>query len=245
MTVLIPELSFVTWTVLAVATFIVGMTKSALPGAVTIAVAMYAAVLPARASTGPILVLLILGDLGAVIAYRRTVSWSTLVRLIPAVGIGLILGYGFLDIANDAQVAIAIAIILLLIIAIGIYQRKKAQIRSASTPANPQRRGHLQRLFYGTSSGFMTMVANAAGPSMSMYFLTVQLPVRMFLGTMAWFFAVINLIKLPFSIHLGLVTVESVWMNIALIPCLVLGFTAGLFLVQRVSQNVFERLIIL
>src|SRR5690625_1809454 len=101
------------------------------------------------------------------------------------------------------------------------------------------------RLLYGTSGGFMTMVANAAGPSLSMYFLTVQLPARMFLGTMAWFFAVVNLIKLPFSINLGLVTFESIVMNLALIPALIVGFMTGLFIIKRVTQKTFEQLIII
>lgn len=251
MITLLPDLSVTTWVVLTLATFIVGITKSALPGAVTIVVAMYAAVLPAKESTGAILVLLILGDFGAILVYRRTVSWATLVRLIPTVIFGLILGYLFLDFSNDTQVSIAIAVILLLIIGVGLYQTRqtrKAHTKTASPSGGAAPSSELktrtERLFYGTSGGFMTMVANAAGPSMSMYFLTVRLPARMFLGTMAWFFAVINLIKLPFSINLGLVTPESVVMNIVLIPALIGGFMAGLFVIKRVTQETFEHLII-
>lgn len=91
----------------------------------------------------------------------------------------------------------------------------------------------------------MTMVANAAGPSLGMYFLTVHLPARYFLGTMAVFFAVINLIKLPFSIQLGLITLESLAMNLALIPALAIGFMIGRLIVNRIDQKTFERLVVL
>ena len=53
---------------------------------------------------------------------------------------------------------------------------------------------------YGTLGGFTTMVANAAGPVMSMYFLASRFPVKEFLGTAAWFFAIVNIAKVPFSV---------------------------------------------
>ena len=39
-----------------------------------------------------------------------------------------------------------------------------------------------------------------------MYFLAARFPVQAFLGTSAWFFAVVNVSKLPFSFGLGLIT---------------------------------------
>lgn len=242
-----PELSVLAWAVLALATVVVGLTKSAIPGAITIAVALYAAVLPAKESTGAILVILILGDLGAILMYRRTVSWATLVKLIPAVVLGLALGYWFLAVSNDSQVAIAIAVILLLIIAVGLIQTRRVRTAepAAATGGQRPKGGIGQRLFYGGAGGFMTMIANAAGPALSMYFLTVRLPVRMFLGTMALFFAILNIIKLPFSINLGLITMESLAMNLALVPALAAGFAFGRFLIKRIKQEAFEQLIII
>src|SRR5690625_1637081 len=174
---------------------------------------MYAAVLPAKESTGAILVLLILGDFGAILVYRRTVSWATLVRLIPTVILGLVLGYLFLDFSNDAQVSIAIAVILLLIISVGLYQTRqtrkshaKADLPSGGSAPSSGLQARAERLFYGTSGGFMTMVANGAGPSMSICFLTVGLTARQVLGDLAVFFAVMHIIKLHFAIKLGIVT---------------------------------------
>lgn len=63
-------LSTAAWLTLAVGALLVGLSKTAVPGAGTISVAVFAAVLPAKASTGVLLELLMVGDLFAVYAYR-------------------------------------------------------------------------------------------------------------------------------------------------------------------------------
>ena len=67
---------------LAVASALVGFSKTAISGANTVSLAVFAAVLPARESTGVILPLLIAGDVLAVLAYRRHAHWPTLLRLL-------------------------------------------------------------------------------------------------------------------------------------------------------------------
>ena len=52
-------------------------------------------------------------------------------------------------------------------------------------------------------AGSTTMIANAAGPVMTIYLLACRLPKFEFVGTAAWFFFAINLLKVPFSASLG------------------------------------------
>jgi hypothetical protein len=61
-------------------------------GANTVSLAIFAAVLPARASTGALLPILIAGDVLAVLTYRRHAHWPTLWRLFPAVAVGVVAG---------------------------------------------------------------------------------------------------------------------------------------------------------
>ena len=75
-------LSTSTWVVLVIAAAAIGVSKTALPGAATLAVALFAAVLPAKASTGTMLVLLLVGDVLAIWMYRRDADWPTLRRLV-------------------------------------------------------------------------------------------------------------------------------------------------------------------
>src|SRR5699024_8901051 len=108
-----PELSVLAWLLLAIAALFVGLSKTALPGSNTISVAIFAALLPAKQSTGALLVLLIVGDAFAVWSYRRHASWPVLRRLVPTVLAGLVLGALFLAVASDAEVRRVIGVILL------------------------------------------------------------------------------------------------------------------------------------
>ncbi len=49
-----PDLSLVAWLVLALGAVVIGLSKAALPGAGTVAVVLFASVLPAKESTGTI-----------------------------------------------------------------------------------------------------------------------------------------------------------------------------------------------
>jgi uncharacterized membrane protein YfcA len=235
----VPDLTWFAWALLGAAALVVGLSKTALPGSATVAVAIFAAVLPAKQSTGTILLLLIVADLFAVTTYRRHVNWRALLRLAPAVVVGLLLGVAFLAIADDAWVKRTIAVILLAVITITLVRRR---MRAAVDSGGPHR---VAAATYGSLGGFTTMVANAAGPVMSMYFLASRFAVKEFLGTAAWFFAIVNLSKVPFSIGLGLITVPGLLIDLVLVPLVVGGALAGRWLAGRLDQVLFERLVIL
>lgn len=234
----VTDLAWYAWALLGVAALVIGLSKTAVPGAGTVAVAIFAAVLPARQSTGTILLLLILADIFAVLTYRRHTVWKALLRLAPAVVAGILLGVVFLAFADDAWVKRTIGVILLVVIAITLFRRR---MTAPVVDARPHR---LAAATYGTLSGFTTMVANAAGPVMSMYFLAMRFPVKEFLGTAAWFFAIVNVSKLPFSIGLGLITVPGLVIDLVLVPLVVGGALFGRWLAGRLNQVVFERLVI-
>lgn len=58
----------------------------------------------------------------------------------------------------------------------------------------------LASIALGAAAGFSTMVANAGGPMMTLYLLRLGVTPRAFLGTVAWFFFVVNVLKVPLSI---------------------------------------------
>ncbi|MBC7550218.1 MAG: sulfite exporter TauE/SafE family protein, partial [Cellulomonas sp.] len=97
---------------------------------------------------------------------------------------------------------------------------------------------------YGVLAGFTTMVANAGGPVMSLYFLAARFSVNQFLGTAAWFFLAVNLAKSPFSISLGLISAESLRLDLVLAPAVVVGALVGRRLARRINQTLFDRLIL-
>ncbi|QIM17351.1 sulfite exporter TauE/SafE family protein [Leucobacter insecticola] len=233
---MLPMLPVWGWTLLVVSGLIVGLSKAALPGANTIAVAVFATVLPAKASTGALLLLLIVGDVFALWAYRKHADWPTILRLFPTVVVGVLLGVVFLAVSSDGGVRRVIGVILLLLVGISLWRRfgtPKADV------------GKLTRLSYGALAGFTTMVANAGGPVMSMYFLAAKFPVRAFLGTAAWFFALVNLGKVPFSLGLGLITPATLLLSLVLVPAVVAGGFVGRGIVKHIPQRAFEWIVLL
>ena len=260
------ELTPLAWAVLAVGAFVVGVSKTALPGAGTVVIAIFAAVLPARASTGALLGLLLIADLFALALYRRDADLGVLRRLAPPVIVGLLGGALFLLLADDAGVRVTIGVILLALIVLTLARRWVAGRRArraeggagptprpgpeageragkaAETGAGPPRRGPAG--LYGSIAGFTTMVANAGGPVMTLYLLRSNLEVTRFVGTMAWFFACVNLTKLPISIGLGLVRPQRLLLCLALVPAVVLGAVIGRWVISRISRPLFEKIVL-
>lgn len=247
------------WAALVLGALSVGLSKTALPGLGTISVALFAAALPARVSTAALLLLLLVGDVFAIIAYRRSADWKTLRALIPAVLVGILLGAVFLNYVSDEVMKRSIGIILLALIALTLFQRFVPALfahragavteRGEGTPVesgneNPaSTASSASRLGYGALAGFTTMAANAGGPVMSLYLLSARFDVMRFLGTSAWFFFMVNVIKLPFSAGIGLITVPTLQLVGLLIPATIVGAVLGRWLAPRMTQAVFDPIV--
>ncbi|MEU6806545.1 MULTISPECIES: sulfite exporter TauE/SafE family protein [Streptomyces] len=228
---------------LAFAALLVGFSKTAVSGANTVSLAIFAAVLPARASTGVLLPILIVGDVLAVLTYRRHAHWPTLWRLFPAVGAGVVFGTLFLMWADDQVVRTSIGAILLLMTAVTVWRRRTAD-QDDEPDSVTTRAGRVKARSYGVLGGFTTMVANAGGPVMSMYLLSAGFRKLGFLGTSAFFFLIVNVSKVPFSVGLGLIDGPSLLLDAALALFVVPGALLGKWAVHRINQRLFEQLVI-
>ncbi|MFJ7240116.1 sulfite exporter TauE/SafE family protein [Streptomyces olivaceus] len=238
---------------LAFAALLVGFSKTAVSGANTVSLAIFAAVLPARASTGILLPVLIAGDVLAVLTYRRHAHWPTLWRLFPAVAVGVVVGTLFLVWADDAIVRTSIGVILLFMAGVTMWRRRRDAANAADSAASDaagrpdgsaSRAGRVKARSYGVLGGFTTMVANAGGPVMSMYLLSAGFRKLGFLGTSAFFFLIVNVSKLPFSAGLGLIDGRSLLLDAVLVVFVVPGALLGKWAVTRINQRLFERLVI-
>ena len=248
------------WVLLGLAALLVGFAKTAIGGAASISVVAFAAVLPARQSTGILLPLLICGDVMAVSIYRRHANWPLLLRLFPWVGAGLCVGTAFVKYVDDSVMRHTIGAILLVIVVLQLNTRRRAAAnrkavpdedapaehaataaspRTPRTPQRPKRRRGLAGTA-GVLAGFATMVANAAGPIMTVYLFLSGTEMLAFLGTSAWFFFVINIVKLPFSAALGLLAPASLRLDLMLAPAVVAGGIIGALTVRRLRPHQFE-----
>ena len=92
----------------------------------------------------------------------------------------------------------------------------------------------------GFFAGVTTMLANAAGPVMILYFLAMKFDKKKFIGTGAWYFFIINWIKVPFMAHLDMITLPSLKMDVMVFPAVVLGALTGIWLLKRIPQRLFN-----
>ena len=115
---MLPTLTTTAWILLVVVAALCGIAKTALPGAATIAVALCTAALPAKESTGAILLMLMTGDLLAVWSYRGDADFRMLRRLVPAVLAGVGAGALFLHLASNDSTRRLIGAILLILVAV-------------------------------------------------------------------------------------------------------------------------------
>ena len=74
---------------IALGAFLVGLGKGGLPGVGNLTVVLMALVLPAKASVGILLPILICADIIAVLVYHRHAQWRYISKLAPWIVMGL------------------------------------------------------------------------------------------------------------------------------------------------------------
>lgn len=235
------DLSAQAWLTLGLGAALVGIAKTAVSGAGALAVVLFAMTLPVRESTGALLPLLLAGDVLALAVYRSHADWALLLRVLPGVVPGLLLGAVFLGSAGNRQVQLAIGVMLVVFLGCQLVAGPRLQATVAASGDDGVVRRRLAALA-GAGAGFATMTANAAGPLMTSYMLLLATPTLSFLGTASWFFFLVNLAKLPFSTGLGLISQEALIVDLTLLPALVLGAGAGAIVIRRVDRGTFERM---
>jgi uncharacterized membrane protein YfcA len=99
-------------------------------------------------------------------------------------------------------------------------------------------------VLYGGCAGFATTVANAAGPVMNLYLLSMRLPKEEFVATGAWFFFFVNLTKVPIYFWHDLIARESLLFDAMMAPAVFAGAVAGRALLYRIPARLFEILVI-
>ena len=214
--------------------FLIGVSKTGIPGVGILAIPLTAMILPAKASTGIILPMLIVGDIFAVSYYKKKAIWKYILRLLPFASIGIIIGYFLMGKINDKQLSKFIGIVILAIFLLNWWWNKK----EINVP---------QKIYFsiimGLFAGITTMMANAAGPILIIYLLSMKLPKTEFVGTGAWYFFILNWFKVPFSVNLGLINFHSLKLNLLLVPGICIGAISGIFFLKKIPQKIFNQIV--
>jgi uncharacterized protein len=225
------ELDLFGWVVVAACAVMVGISKTGLPGMGILFVPLMAMVIPAKQSTGMVLGILLLADVFAVSYYRKAGVWRHIIRLIPATLVGIVAGYFAMKVISDEQLKPIIGIIVVVMLAVNWWRNRRGEnVPTAWWFAEVM----------GFFAGLTTMMANAAGPVMIVYLLAMRLPKVEFVGTSAWFFFIVNWLKVPFSAHLGLINAASIKLGFIMLPFIIIGAVLGIVALKKMPQKVFE-----
>ena len=222
----------------ALAAFILGLSKSGIKGISVIIVAMLVFVFGAKTSTGILLPMLIVGDIFAVIYYHRHTQWKYLIKLMPFMIIGVLLGTWIGKSLPEEVFRKYMAVVIFTSVIVMIWwdQRKSKHVPEGLPFAS----------FMGLTSGFVTMVGNLAGSFANLFFLAMRLPKNQFIGTAAWLFLIINVFKVPFHIwSWETITWSSLKMSASTTPFIFIGLFVGIRILKHINDKRFRQFILL
>lgn len=230
-----PELTIAQWLFGSAAALMVGMSKTGIPGMGILVVNLLVLGFGGWESVGLMLPMLIFGDLFAVVWYKRHADWKMLVRLLPWIVIGLAIGFVALKIIgqNDQSklwMNPIIGSLVLLMLVFHLLEKKLGSWLTGKSGAG----------LTGVAAGFTTTVSNAAGPIMSIFLTAQRFPKEQFMGTIAWYFFTINLMKVPlFALQNDMLTRYSLLVDVCLFPGILIGVFIGKWIFTRIPQKLF------
>ena len=226
------------WVLAVLAAAGVGLSKAGLAGVGLFHVVVFAFLFGARDSTGVVLPMLIVGDIYAVSSFRQHARWDYIRRMLPPICLGVVIGALSMRRLDDSTFKPVVGWIILTLAVLQVirWQWPDAFGRVPHTP--------LFAWATGLLAGVTTMLANAAGPIIALYSLAIGLPKFEFVGTSAWLFLIVNVFKVPFSVELGLIHRDTLWLNAVLLPAILAGLAGGRWLTSRIPQHWFDRFLL-
>lgn len=232
------EISVAAWVMAATAVFLMGISKAGLKGMSIFNVTLMALAFGSKASTGLFIPLLIVGDIFAVVYYNRHTQWKYILRFIPWMITGILIGVLVGKDLPEQEFKWGMVVVIFLSLGMLVWWDRR---KSESVPSHWLFAGSI-----GIMAGVCTMIGNLAGAFTNIFFLAMRLPKNEFVGTAAWLFFITNLFKLPFHIFVWkTISEESLLINLKLLPAIFVGLVLGVFLVKKINEKNYKRFILI
>ncbi|MFZ4828620.1 MAG: sulfite exporter TauE/SafE family protein [Phototrophicaceae bacterium] len=226
--------------VIGVAVLLVGIGKSGFAdGAGLIATPLMALVMPMADATALLLPILLFIDVFNLRHYRNDYDRKNLTLLVPAGIVGIAIGALFFNTfqGNERVLKVGLGVLALVFLA---YQLGRTRLLGlAEQYTAPPAFGFAM----GILGGFTSTLAHAGLPPILIYLLPQKLEPRRYVGTVAYLFFVINLVKLIPYTALGLLRVGNIPLTLVLLPVTYLGIRLGYWLQARIPKELFARII--
>ena len=222
------------WALFFFSALLIGMSKTGIQGISLLSVPIMAMVFGAKPSTGIILPILCMADLVAVLYYRRIAEWRYVWRLLPTalIGFAVALWVDRLIPPTEFKHLMGACLLVVLLVMFWSQWKGKENVLSKYAWYGP---------LFGLLGGFTTMIGNAAGPVMAIYLLSVKMPKYSFVGTNAWFFLVINYLKIPVQYFAwGNISGSTLLLDAYALPFVIVGGLIGIGIVKRLPERGFR-----
>jgi len=188
---------------------------------------------------GILLPLLCAGDAFSIYHYWGKWERKNLKYLLPGVVAGVIIGVRLIGKFSNRQFNLAIG---LLAVSFVLFQLVKDKIYRAEGVFSPN---HRTGVPFGIGAGITSTFAHGAGPLVSMFLIPQKMSKEFYVGTSVLIFTWVNWIKMPFFIHQGIITRETLLTGLYYLPLVPRGVWLGVWLNRKVSEQFFLKLVYL
>ena len=234
---MIETLTNIQWFVISISALSIGMSKTGVQGIMLMIVPLMAMAFGAKESTGVILPMLCMADIIAVAYYKRIADWKVVAKLLPTAILGFFLAIGVDNMIPNGQFRQLMGWTLMLALVVMIWSEIFGK-------ENRWMKKWWYAAIFGLLGGFTTMIGNAAGPVMSVYLLSMRKEKMEYIGINAWFFLVVNLLKVPLQAFVwDNITWESLQLNLVMLPVIGIGSLIGIRIVKLLPEKIFRRFI--
>ena len=220
----------------AAAAFLVGLTKTGIPGLGNAVALLMVMAIPGKYSVGLLCTLLLIGDVFALRYYRLDGKVWLILKLLPSMAVGVAVGAYVLAALDEELFRPALGILVGALVFVELLRRRGDSTTFAGHP--------MLASAVGFCAGFATTVGNAAGPIMSIYLLMMGLKKREFLGTITWYYFTFNALKIPVFMYIGVLPVEHFRYTVWLAPAVAIGAITGAIIFNYIPQRLFDILVL-
>lgn len=234
---MIETLTDIQWLTISIAALSIGMSKTGVQGIMLMIVPFMAMAFGAKESTGVILPMLCMADIIAVAYYKRIADWKIVAKLLPTAILGFFLAIGVDNMIPAGQFRQLMGWTLLLALIVMLWSEIFGK-------ENRWMHKWWYAAIFGLLGGFTTMIGNAAGPVMSVYLLSMRKEKMEYIGINAWFFLVVNLLKVPLQAFVwDNITLPSFSLNLLMLPVIGIGAWLGIKIVKLFPEKAFRRFV--
>jgi uncharacterized protein len=227
------------WILIALSGLLIGVSKTGVPGVSMIVVPVLASIFGGKQSTGVLLPILIMADVFAVSYYHRHANWKHLLRALPWALAGVLIALWVGEKVNDLQFKRLIAITIF--VSVGIMLWRDRVKKKQSVPDSPW-----FAALMGLAGGFATMIGNVAGPIFAVYLTALHLPKKVFIGTTAWFFFIVNLSKFPLHVFVWkTIHWPTLLIDLLVLPAIAAGAFLGITVVKKIPESTYRWFVII